>query len=127
MSLVGPRPEDPELVAKAGDAFTPILEVKPGVTGLTQLAFAHETRILDPEDAVGDYMTRLLPQKLALDRLYAAERSLFLDLRILAWTAIVVVTRVEVAVDRSTARLTGRRRPVVATGEPRMRMGTADP
>jgi len=81
------------------------------VTGLTQLAFAHESRILDPADALGDYVTRLLPQKIALDRLYAARRSLLLDLRILAWTTLPVVAGKDVAVDRSTARLSVRRRP----------------
>jgi lipopolysaccharide/colanic/teichoic acid biosynthesis glycosyltransferase len=110
MSLVGPRPEDPVLVAQAGDAFTDVLSLKPGITGLAQLAFADERRILDPFDVVGDYLRRLLPRKLELDRLYASRWSLALDLRILWWTAVAVLFRRPVAVDRLDARLTVRRR-----------------
>ena len=46
-----------------------------------------------------------------LDRLYAEQRSLQLDLRILAWTAIAVLLRQNVAVNRTTGQLTWRRRP----------------
>ena len=84
------------------------------MTGLTQLAFARESRILDPVDTVGDYVRRLLPQKVAIDRLYASRRSLLLDLRILGWTALTVVLGTEVAVDRATGRLGVRRRPAPA-------------
>ena len=45
--------------------------------------------------------------------------------RSIQWIA-AVVARVEVAVDRSTARLTVRRRPALVTSEARMGMGTAD-
>ena len=58
-----------------------------------------------------DYVFRLLPNKLALDRLYVQHRSLLMDLRILGWTAMAVVLRRNVAVHRSTGRLSLRRRP----------------
>jgi lipopolysaccharide/colanic/teichoic acid biosynthesis glycosyltransferase len=114
MTLVGPRPEDPGFVALRRDDYAVILSVKPGVTGLCQLAFARESEILDPTDRVGTYVTRLLPQKAALDRLYAERRSLLMDLKILAWTAVAVLGRRDVAVHRSTASLT-LRRPRTAT------------
>ena len=120
MSLVGPRPEDPALASVAGDAFLPVLEIKPGVTGLTQLAFARESRMLDPLDAVGDYVTRLLPQKIALDRLYAARHTLLLDLRILLWTAFALAPGTDVVVDHVTGRPSVRRRPSVEAAEPRV-------
>jgi lipopolysaccharide/colanic/teichoic acid biosynthesis glycosyltransferase len=115
MTLVGPRPEDPEFVELRRDDYMVILSVKPGITGLCQLAFAKEGEILDPTDQVGTYVTRLLPQKAALDRLYAERRSLRMDLRILAWTAVAVFARRDVAVHRTTAKLTIRRpRPAPA-------------
>ncbi len=110
MSLVGPRPEDPRFVALRSAEYTDILRVKPGITGLCQLAFSRESNLLDRRDCVGDYVSRLLPQKAALDRLYAQRRTFLLDLRILAWTAFVVLARGEVAVSRADGRLTLRRR-----------------
>jgi lipopolysaccharide/colanic/teichoic acid biosynthesis glycosyltransferase len=109
MSLVGPRPEDAEFVALRRSDYDVILTVKPGITGLCQLAFAKEGEILDPDDRVGAYVDRLLPQKAALDRLYAERRSLVLDVRILVWTAVAVLLRRDVAVHRSTCALTVRR------------------
>ncbi|MCZ7590373.1 MAG: sugar transferase [Gaiella sp.] len=110
MSLVGPRPEDRRFVDLHADAFRQILTVRPGITGLCQLAFARESEILDPADRVGHYVERILPQKVGLDCLYAERRSLGLDIRILVWTFLPVLLRKDVAVHRATARLTLRRR-----------------
>jgi lipopolysaccharide/colanic/teichoic acid biosynthesis glycosyltransferase len=109
MSLVGPRPEDPAFVNSRRFEYSPILALKPGMTGLTQLAFAKEGEIVDVEDPVADYVARLLPQKIALDTLYAGTRSLSMDLRVLAWTALAVLLRRDVAVHRHTGRLSVRR------------------
>ena len=98
MSLVGPRPEDPEFVERFRDDYAEILGAKPGITGLSQLAFAKESEIIDVDDPVQDYVSRLLPQKIALDRYYARHRSLLLDVKILYWTAAAVILRRNVAV-----------------------------
>ena len=112
MSLVGPRPEDATFVAAAGPAFDRILTVRPGITGLSQLAFATESEILDrAADRNESYVKQLLPQKIALDRLYVAERTLPMDLRITAWTLVAVGFRRPVAVYRDSGRLARRRRP----------------
>jgi lipopolysaccharide/colanic/teichoic acid biosynthesis glycosyltransferase len=111
MSLVGPRPEDSTFVELAEAAYAEILEVRPGITGLSQLAFARESEILDPDDRVGHYVRAIFPQKVALDRFYASELSLRRDLSILGWTALAVVVRREVAVHRTTGKLSHRRRP----------------
>jgi lipopolysaccharide/colanic/teichoic acid biosynthesis glycosyltransferase len=109
MSLVGPRPEDPEFVALQATAYSRILKVRPGMTGLAQLAFARESDILDPTDRVGHYVDRLLPAKSCIDRLYAERRSLWMDFRILVWTIAAVGLGRDVAVHRDTGRLTVRR------------------
>lgn len=114
MSLVGPRPEDPYFVRQRWDAFEPVLDVKPGITGLSQLAFARESEVLDrgdPELRTERYEKLLLPQKIGLDTVYARHRSMAFDLRILGWTFVAVVLRKNVAVHRVTGRLTLRRRP----------------
>jgi lipopolysaccharide/colanic/teichoic acid biosynthesis glycosyltransferase len=115
MSLVGPRPEDPQFVALHRDDYRPILGVRPGITGLSQLAFARESEILDTGDLEGHYLRRILPQKLHIDRLYVERRSLLRDLEILAWTAAAILFRREVAVHRATGRLNVRRRPKAAS------------
>jgi lipopolysaccharide/colanic/teichoic acid biosynthesis glycosyltransferase len=111
MSLVGPRPEDPGFVEEQADAYRRILRVRPGITGFSQLAFAKESEILDPEDSLRHYLTSILPQKIGMDELYAARRSLRMDLSILFWTAAAVVLRRPVAVDRGSGRMNVRRRP----------------
>ncbi len=110
MSLVGPRPEDPSFVERHGSAYDHILSVRPGITGLSQLAFAEESRILDDDDPLGHYVDRLLPQKVNLDRLYASQRTLLLDIKILTWTVAAVILRRQVAVHRGTGRMNLRKR-----------------
>jgi len=114
MSLVGPRPEDPGFVALHPAEYDQILQVKPGITGLCQLAFIHEARVLASDDRMEAYVESLLPQKVQLDLLYASRRTLTMDLRILLWTAVAVVLRRDVAVRRDTGRLSVRRRPEAA-------------
>jgi lipopolysaccharide/colanic/teichoic acid biosynthesis glycosyltransferase len=111
MSLVGPRPEDPGLVRCRAEDFRHIVRVRPGITGFAQIAFRDERGILPEDDPVGYYVDRLLPQKCALDRLYACTHSLRTDLCILGWTVVTVLFRRPVAVDRQTGRLSVRRRP----------------
>jgi len=88
MSLVGPRPESPEYV----DRYTPeqreILKAKPGVTGPMQIAFLDEEEHLsNPETLDDEYMTVILPPKLAVEMEYIRKQSLVYDFQILAQTA----------------------------------------
>ena len=117
MSLVGPRPEDTSVVAAHRDKLEIVLSVRPGITGLSQIAFARESDILDPLNRMGHYEGRILPQKIALDSLYASRRSVWLNLRILAWTAIVAVLGRDVAVHRGSGRMRLRRRPAATALE----------
>src|SRR5215218_4050745 len=110
MSLVGPRPESPEHVERFRRDYDVILAVRPGLTGYTQLAFARELAILDPSDPAGHYTSELLPQKVALDRLYATRPSTRRDLRIIAATFATLILRLPIAVDRRTGALSWRRR-----------------
>jgi lipopolysaccharide/colanic/teichoic acid biosynthesis glycosyltransferase len=111
MSLVGPRPEDPGFVAEQAEDYKRILTVRPGITGLCQLAFAKENEILDPADANRHYLTSILPQKVGMDILYAERRSLAMDARIVFWTVAAVALKRPVAVHRGSGRMNIRRRP----------------
>src|SRR5205085_1221744 len=76
MSLVGPRPERPELIpglASRIPGYCHRLEVRPGVAGLAQIQL--------PPDTDLDSVRR----KLAVDLYYARNLSLGLDLGILLW------------------------------------------
>jgi lipopolysaccharide/colanic/teichoic acid biosynthesis glycosyltransferase len=124
MSIVGPRPEDPGFVSLHDGAYERILRVRPGITGLSQLAFAEERAILNDEDPVSDYIGRILPQKIGLDTLYAESHSIFLDFAVLRWTVVATMLRKPVAVHRATGRMNVRRpRPQNASrrsGEPQL-------
>lgn len=117
MSIVGPRPESPEFVEYQPDMFAAVLDrVRPGITGPSQLAFARESEILAKHGADRHeyYVSRLLPAKLGLDARYASSLGLRRDLAILWWTAIAMLLRSPLAVDRSTNRIRPRHRPNAA-------------
>jgi lipopolysaccharide/colanic/teichoic acid biosynthesis glycosyltransferase len=114
MSMVGPRPESPSFVDRYRAEYGLILSVRPGIAGYTQLAFAREGTILDPYDPERHYVSGLLPQKVALDRLYAGRASLRRDIWILGATILTLVFRQPLAVDRTTGAVTLRRARSVA-------------
>jgi lipopolysaccharide/colanic/teichoic acid biosynthesis glycosyltransferase len=114
MSLVGPRPEDPGFVARRAQDYEAILTVRPGITGPSQIAFADESRILTCDDPLARYLEGIFPQKIAIDCAYAERLSIRRDLRILFWTAVTVVLRRPVAVNRETGSMGLRRRTVAA-------------
>jgi lipopolysaccharide/colanic/teichoic acid biosynthesis glycosyltransferase len=79
MSLVGPRPERPEVIhAKGLDQLVPgykhRLLVKPGVTGIAQLQLPADTDVTS------------VRHKVVYDLYYVQNQSLFLDLRLLVAT-----------------------------------------
>ncbi len=110
MSLVGPRPEDPRFVALYAEEYEHVLQVRPGITGWSQLAFAAESTILDRSDPVRHYVDCILPAKVRLDCKYAERPRLRSDIATLAWTAIAMLLKVQVAVDRQSGRMRQRRR-----------------
>jgi lipopolysaccharide/colanic/teichoic acid biosynthesis glycosyltransferase len=90
MRLVGPRPEDPAFVDAADPRWAVVLALRPGITGLAQLAFHDEASVLDRADPETSYRKIVLPRKLAVDAAYAQARSALLDVRILIATMRIV-------------------------------------
>ena len=82
MSLVGPRPVIPYEVERYPDWYRARFAVKPGLTGLWQVSGRNQTSY--------EEMVRL-------DVEYAQQRTLRLDLVILAKTVVVVLLRRGVA------------------------------
>ena len=90
MRLVGPRPEVEAFIRLHEDEYAEIHRVMPGITGLAQLRFAGEARLLaGVEDMTEHYGTELLPAKLELDRRYIESRGVLMDLSIIALTVLL--------------------------------------
>jgi lipopolysaccharide/colanic/teichoic acid biosynthesis glycosyltransferase len=94
MSLVGPRPN----VKRETDLYTPIerrlLEVRPGITDFSSIVFSDEGEILkgkpDPDIA---YNQLIRPGKSLLGLFYIDHRSFFVDLKLIALTALAIASR----------------------------------
>jgi lipopolysaccharide/colanic/teichoic acid biosynthesis glycosyltransferase len=93
MSIVGPRPE----VAEYTDAYTreerQILSVRPGITDLASIEFSDLQAHVGTENPDETFRREVLPRKNALRLKYAREQSLWLDLRILTRTVLLVLSR----------------------------------
>lgn len=94
MSLVGPRPEVPEIVDRFRDSFRIILLVRPGLTGPATLEFIDEEQTLSLADDPIDYYRRhILPRKIALNVRYVTDYSLRRDYQILIRTGISLLSK----------------------------------
>ncbi len=87
MSLVGPRPEVLDEVARYTEQEREVLRVRPGITDWASLKFHHEGEILrgnpDPHRA---YHEKIRPEKMRLQMQYVQSHSLFTDLLIICRT-----------------------------------------
>ncbi|PTL34909.1 hypothetical protein CLG94_12485 [Candidatus Methylomirabilis limnetica] len=95
MSLVGPRPEIPAIVEQYTPEQRAILEVKPGITGPTQLAWVGESDTFPPGvDVYEHYTKQFMQEKLESDREYVRTRSLAGDLWYVIRTPIAIGERI---------------------------------
>lgn len=93
MSLVGPRPEDPTIVAEHyTQEQRETLSVLPGLASPGSIYnYTHGEKLLADGEAETAYVESLLPVKLALDLVYVRERSFGYDLEIIMRTIVVIV------------------------------------
>jgi lipopolysaccharide/colanic/teichoic acid biosynthesis glycosyltransferase len=91
ISLVGPRPPLRRYVEQFPQVYDQVLMQRPGLTGLATLVF-HKTeeRLLTdcttPEQTEEVYVRRCIPRKARLDKIYANNQSICLDLRLILAT-----------------------------------------
>jgi hypothetical protein len=96
MSLVGPRPEDPEIVAQwPKELREEILSVKPGITSPASVLYRDEESMLNNKNVMETYLNLIQPSKIRLDQLYVRNHSSWLDLDVILWTALVYLPRLE--------------------------------
>jgi FlaA1/EpsC-like NDP-sugar epimerase/lipopolysaccharide/colanic/teichoic acid biosynthesis glycosyltransferase len=89
MSLVGPRPEAPSIVERYTPEQRTVLEVRPGITGVTQLGWLNESRRLPAGSDPTEYYVRyILPRKLETDLHYVRTRTFAADIRLLVRTPL---------------------------------------
>lgn len=89
MSLVGPRPEMPCYVELFRRDYEHILKMRPGLTDLASLKYSDEASILGQSDnPEGEYVGRLLPDKIHLAKEYIRRSSFLFDMRLIFATVI---------------------------------------
>ncbi len=87
MSLVGPRPEVWRYVAHYTDAFYATLLIKPGITCTSSIYFRNENELLEQGgDTEREYLTKILPIKMAHNLDYLKQVGVWSDIRILFTT-----------------------------------------
>jgi lipopolysaccharide/colanic/teichoic acid biosynthesis glycosyltransferase len=130
MSMVGPRPQ----VSTDAAMYTPeeqqMLRLRPGITDLASIVFSDEGDILggsDDPDLLYNQIIR--PWKSRLILLYLSRRSFWLDMKIIGWTALALVSlsraleRVVSQLQRFECdpvlvRMASRRQPLIAYPPP---------
>ncbi|MCA9232417.1 MAG: sugar transferase, partial [Planctomycetales bacterium] len=94
MSLVGPRPQVLDYVARYSEEEKTVLQVRPGITDWASIWNSDEGAVLaghaDPDKA---YDELIHPTKMKLQLLYAQQHSMWVDLKILAYTFFGLVRR----------------------------------
>lgn len=92
MTLIGPRPESPDIVEQYSARQKQILSVKPGLTGPSQLSCSEDESmaILSTESADDYYIRHVLDRRLAIDAEYIRNRSVLGDLSLVARTLALI-------------------------------------
>ncbi len=95
MSLVGPRPEDPEIAKSwSPEVREELIKVRPGITSPASVLYRDEETMLQGGELMDNYLRAIMPSKHRLDQLYVRHRSFLLDLDSLLWTFLVLLPRV---------------------------------
>jgi lipopolysaccharide/colanic/teichoic acid biosynthesis glycosyltransferase len=102
LTLIGPRPEAPEFVEKYTAEQRQILNVKPGITGPTQLQYTvlEAETVPDGQDAERYYVEQVMDKKLRLDLEYISRRTFFSDCRVVLQTVALMARAAVGAVSR---------------------------
>ncbi|WP_191859623.1 sugar transferase [Hanstruepera ponticola] len=93
MSFVGPRPEVRHYVNFYSKDDLIILTVKPGITDYASIYFRNEVEILKASDNPEKlYIEQILPKKIALNKQYIENNSLFTDIKIILKTILTIIS-----------------------------------
>jgi lipopolysaccharide/colanic/teichoic acid biosynthesis glycosyltransferase len=92
LTLVGPRPEDPDIVERYTPQQRETLEVKPGITGPGQLYYTTDQAATIPDGVPAEeyYIEHLLDPKLRVDLEYLKRRTAWSDCGVVLQTVGVM-------------------------------------
>jgi len=93
MSLVGPRPEVPQFVARYTERQREVLGVRPGITG-PEINIYEEELLASQSDKERFYLDRILPAKLENDLAYVSDVQFSSDVNVLWQTFKKLLMRV---------------------------------
>jgi lipopolysaccharide/colanic/teichoic acid biosynthesis glycosyltransferase len=91
MQFVGARPEVEKYVQMFRPHYAILLQDRPGITDPASLAYSHEDQILSADRLEQQYVSEVLPAKLALSLDYQQRRTFLSGLTILVRTAFRVL------------------------------------
>jgi lipopolysaccharide/colanic/teichoic acid biosynthesis glycosyltransferase len=96
MTFVGPRPDVPGYADELVGADRILLTLKPGVTGLASLKYRNEEQILSQQTNPQLYNDEVIwPDKVRINKWYAENRTISIDLQIIFYTLFPVSFDVE--------------------------------
>ncbi len=95
MSLVGPRPEDPEVaISWPIEMLQEVLSVRPGITSPASVLYRDEENMLAGSRVMDTYLGEILPSKLRLDQLYVHHHTFWGDLDVIFWTLLILFPKI---------------------------------
>ncbi|MGH8546781.1 MAG: sugar transferase, partial [Gammaproteobacteria bacterium] len=90
MSIVGPRPENPESAALYTETQKSIWSLRPGITSMATLKYRHEESMLASRPDLEAAYFQIMQDKLDLELSYMKRQSFWLDIQIIFRTVVEV-------------------------------------
>lgn len=91
MTLVGPRPDVSGYADLLQGEDRIILTLKPGITGLASLKYRNEEQLLAQQPNPQHYNDEVIwPDKVRINKWYAQNRSLIMDIQIIFYTLVPI-------------------------------------
>jgi len=91
MTFVGPRPEVPQYVEIFRKDYEEILKIRPGITDLASIKYRDEAALLgQSENPEEEYIRRVLPDKIKLEKEYIRRSSFMFDLKLIFKTLLTI-------------------------------------
>jgi lipopolysaccharide/colanic/teichoic acid biosynthesis glycosyltransferase len=90
MSIVGPRPENPESASLYTETQKNIWTLRPGITSMATLKYRHEESLLACRPDLETAYFQIMQDKLALELAYVNRQTFWLDMRIIFRTLVEV-------------------------------------
>jgi lipopolysaccharide/colanic/teichoic acid biosynthesis glycosyltransferase len=113
MSLVGPRPEVPRYVELYSEEQARVLSLKPGITDAASIAYRRESEVLSLcDDPEAYYIQTIMPDKIRINLDYAAQATIWSNIKIILatlglWRAPVPAAQIRPGQPETTNKKTG--------------------